>query len=46
MLMTGIALKIKPWELICHCIKTWSDETGHIHIEAVGLTGDNTASTK
>ena len=46
MLMTDLALKKDLQEFICHCIKAWSGETGHTHIEVVGVTGDNATSTK
>ena len=39
--MADMALKKKPQEFICYCIKAWSGETGHAHIEA-----DKTTSTK
>ena len=46
MLMTSMALKIKPQEFICHCIVAWSGETDHVQIEMVGVTGDNATNTK
>ena len=46
MLITGMALKKKPQDFICHCIKAWSGETGHAHIKAEGITGHDVASTK
>ena len=46
MLLIGMARKKEPQEFICHCIKAWSQETGHTHIEVVGLTGYNVTSTK
>ena len=36
--MIDVVLKKEPQEFICHCIKAWSRETVHTHIEAVGLT--------
>ena len=45
-LMTSMALKEKPQDFICHCIKAWSGETGHAHIEAAGISGDDVATTK
>ena len=45
--MTRMALKEELHEFIFHCIKVWSGETGHTHIEAVGhLTGDDATNTK
>ena len=41
-----MALQKEPQHFICHCIKAWSGETGHAHIKAVDLTGDDVASTK
>ena len=38
--MTCKALKKEPQEFICHCIKAWSREMGHVHIEAAGLIGN------
>ena len=46
MMTSGIALKKEPKEFICNCIKAWSGETGHTHIEAVSLMGDNANTTK
>ena len=46
MLMTDMTQKKDLQEFLCHFIKAWSGETGHTHIEAVGLTGDNATSTK
>ena len=46
MLMTDMALKKKPQEFICHCIKAWFGETGYAYIEAVGLMDDDINSTK
>ena len=44
--MTSMALLIEPQDIICHCTKAWSGDTGHTHIKAVELTGDDAASTK
>ena len=44
-LMTEMALNKEPQEFMHHCIKAWSGERGCTHIEAAGLTGDNTIST-
>ena len=46
MLTTGMALKEEPYNFICQCTKAWSVETGQVHIESVGLTGDGGTSTK
>ena len=46
MLTTGMVLKKDCQEFICHCIKSWSGETGQAHIESVALTFDDATSTK
>ena len=45
MLMTGMSLKKEPQEIIFHCIKAWSGEAAHAHIETWGLTGDDATCT-
>ena len=44
--MTSMALRKELQEFICHCIRAWSGETGHAHVEAVNRTGADVTSTK